>query len=248
VLNEEMLRRALGAVGADALVRWDDVTTSTNDTALAMAADGAPEWTLVAAGHQTEGRGRRGRAWADRPGHALMCSVVLRPALGPERVGLVAIAGGVAMSEAARAIAVREVRCKWPNDLLVDDAKVGGVLAESEIVGDVVRHVVVGVGVNLDEPEGVPGAGAIGEVDAEALLARYLVSLRELMEEPERIVPRWTAVADTLGRRVEAITVGGDAVRGVAAGVDDTGALLVDTDAGRVRVASGDVHHLRAAD
>jgi BirA family transcriptional regulator, biotin operon repressor / biotin---[acetyl-CoA-carboxylase] ligase len=245
VLNEGALRRALRTVGADAPVRWDDVTTSTNETAMAMAADGAPGWTLVAAGHQTRGRGREGRTWEDRPGRALLCSVVLRPGIEPERLGLLSLAGGNAMAEAIAAIAGLDVGCTWPNDLFVDDAKVGGVLAVSEIAGGLVRHVVVGVGVNLAAPVGVPGAGGIGDVDLERLLAGYLSSLRDLLDDPDEIPFRWAAVSRTLGRAVEATTVGGDAVRGVAAGVDDTGALLVDADAGRVRVAFGDVHHLR---
>jgi BirA family transcriptional regulator, biotin operon repressor / biotin---[acetyl-CoA-carboxylase] ligase len=247
MLNDDALRRALTAAGLDAPVRWDDETASTNDTALAMAVDGTAEWTLVAAGHQSRGRGRRGRTWSDRAGRALLCSVVLRPSLPPERVGLVSIAGGVAMAEAASASSGREVRCKWPNDLLVDGAKVGGVLAESEIAEGVVRHVVVGVGVNLEEPEGVPGAAGLGDVDLEGLLRRFLGSLRDLMADPSEIAGRWAGVSDTLGRRVEATTVAGDVVRGVAADVDNTGALLVDTDGGRVRVAFGDVEHLRGA-
>jgi BirA family biotin operon repressor/biotin-[acetyl-CoA-carboxylase] ligase len=246
VLNEEALRRALGAVDADAPVRWDDVTTSTNDTAMALATDGAPAWTLVAAGHQTRGRGRRGRSWEDRPGRALLCSVVLRPALEPERLGLVSIAAGTAMAEAASAISGLDVRCAWPNDLFLGDSKVGGVLAESDVTGDLVRHVVVGVGVNLDAPAGVPSAGGLGEVDVELLLASYLISLDELIGGPdEEVRGRWAAVSRTRGGWVEATTVGGDAVRGGAADLDETGALLVDTDAGRVRVAFGEVHHLR---
>ena len=201
MLNEEALRRALGAVDADGPVRGDDVTTSTNDSAMAMAADGAPAWTLVAAGHQTRGRGRRGRTWEDRPGRALLCSVVLRPALEPERLGLVSIAAGTAMAEAARAISGLDVRCTWPNDLFLGDSKVGGVLSESEVAGSLVRHVVVGVGVNIDAPDGVPGAGGLGEVDVEDLLGTYLSSLGELMSGPQEITLRWAAVSRTIGRR-----------------------------------------------
>ena len=149
------------------------------------------------------------------------------------------------MAEAARALSGLDVRCAWPNDLFVDDSKVGGVLAESEVVEGIVRHVVVGVGVNLDAPAGVPSAGGIGDVDAEDLLRSYLSSLGRLTTAPGEIAVRWTAVSRTLGRRVEATTVGGDAVRGVAADLDETGALLIDADVGRVRVAFGDVHHLR---
>jgi BirA family biotin operon repressor/biotin-[acetyl-CoA-carboxylase] ligase len=110
VLNEDALARALAAAGLSAPVRWDDVTASTNATALALAADGCPTWTLVGAGHQTAGRGRHGRTWVDRPGAALMCSVVLRP-WEPERVGLVSLAAGAAIAEAASEASGLDVRC-----------------------------------------------------------------------------------------------------------------------------------------
>jgi BirA family biotin operon repressor/biotin-[acetyl-CoA-carboxylase] ligase len=148
------------------------------------------------------------------------------------------------MAEAASERSRLDVWCKWPNDLVVGGEKVGGILAESEVSEGTVRHVVVGVGVNLEVPDGVPGAGALGDIDPEPLLAGFLATLRRVLERPEDVPDRWRAVADTLGRRVEAARVDGDAVRGVAVDVDDTGALLVDTDGGRVRVAFGDVHRL----
>jgi BirA family biotin operon repressor/biotin-[acetyl-CoA-carboxylase] ligase len=245
VLSEDALRRALGAAGLVAPVRWDEATASTNATALAMARDGTPAWTLVAAGHQTAGRGRRGRAWVDRPGAALMCSLVLRPSWAPDRAGLVSLAAGAAMAEAASEASGRAVRCKWPNDLMVEGAKVGGILGEAEIVDGRVAHIVLGIGVNLDPPEGVPGAGAIGHVDEETLLTDFLRRFRQLAEEqPDEIPRRWRVVSSTLGRHVEATTVTGDTVRGVAADLDETGALLVDSADGPVRVAFGEIHHL----
>lgn len=176
-----------------------------------------------------------------------MCSVVLRPSWPPDRVGLVSLAAGVAMAEAASEASGIDVRCKWPNDLMAGESKVGGILGEAEITQDRVHHVVVGVGVNLDAPEDVPGAGAIGHVDDEALLTVFLRRFHELIEGPlEEIVRRWRAVSDTLGRRVEATTVGGDVAVGIAADLDDMGALLIDTKkpGGRVRVAFGDIQHL----
>lgn len=247
MLSEDALRRALEAVGLTAPVRWDEVTDSTNATALAMAAAGAPEWTLVAAGHQTAGRGRQGRAWVDRPGAALMCSLVLRPKLNPNRLGLMSLAAGVAMAEAASGASGKAVRCKWPNDLLVGESKVGGILGEAEIIEGRIRHVVVGVGVNLDAPEGVEGAGAIGDVEEEALLTGFLKRFRSLVEGSlEEIPDRWRAVSHTLGRTIEGTTVDGNSVRGVATDLDDTGALLIDTEepGGRVRVAFGEIQHL----
>lgn len=230
-------------------VRWDDVTTSTNTTALTMAAEGAPAWTLVAAGHQTEGRGRQGRAWLDRPGRALLCSVVLRPDWPAAAVGLASLAAGAAMAEAASTISAVSVRCKWPNDLLVGRRKVGGILGESELAGDRVSYVVLGTGVNLDAPDDQGDAAGLGDaVDPEALLTGYLRKLRSLVDGPAAgIVEGWRAAAITLGRWVEAVTEGGRTVRGTAADVDDAGALLVDTDGGRVRVSFGEIRHLEEA-
>ncbi len=245
MLSEEALRRALVTVGLTAPVRWDEVTESTNATALAMAAEGAPEWTLVAAGHQTAGRGRHGRVWVDRPGAALMCSLVLRPLVAPDRLGLMSLAAGVAMAEAASGASGKDVRCKWPNDLLVGESKVGGILGEAEIVEGRIRHVVVGVGVNLHAPEGVDGAGAIGDVDEEALLTGFLERFRSLVEGSlEEIPARWRAVSHSLGRTIEGTTVGGNSVRGVAVDLDDTGGLGVDTTTGRATLRFGEVRYL----
>ena len=245
LLDEDALQRALTEAGLAAPVRWDDVTESTNATALAMAAEGTPAWTLVAGGHQTAGRGRHGRTWRDRPGSALLCSVVLRPAWEPAIAGLVSLAAGAAMAEAASELSGREIRCKWPNDLMWGDSKVGGILGEAEVEAGRIGHVVVGIGVNLDVPEDVPGAGALGTVDAEALLTSFLRRLRSMIDGPtEEILGRWRAVSATLGRRVEATTVDGDTVSGVAADLDRTGALLIDTSGGIARVAFGEIRHL----
>jgi BirA family biotin operon repressor/biotin-[acetyl-CoA-carboxylase] ligase len=245
VLSEEALERALAAAGLSAPVRWDEVTESTNATALAMAVERTPEWTLVAAGHQTAGRGRAGREWWDRPGSALLFSIVLRPAWEPTMVGLVSLAAGAAMAGVASEASGVEVRCKWPNDLLVGASKVGGILGESQVSADRIAHVVVGVGVNLEAPQGIPAAGGIGPVSEEALLSAFLSSFRSLVEGPsEAIVDRWRAVSATLGQHVEATTKGGGTDRGVAVDVDGTGALLVRTDAGQVRVAFGEIEHL----
>ncbi len=119
MLSVTDLERALADLGLEAPVRFDEVTGSTNATALGLAESGAPEWTLVAAGHQTAGRGRLGRTWTDRPGAALMFSFVVRPSLEPERGGLIPLLAGAAMAVAIRDVAGVNVRCKWPNDLLL---------------------------------------------------------------------------------------------------------------------------------
>src|SRR5688572_1154875 len=146
--------------GRFADVRWFAELDSTNRLAADLARAGAPDGVVVGADHQTAGRGRRGRTWESRPGASLLVSVILRPA-----PALVTLAAGVAAAEACEAVAGVEVGLKWPNDLLVDGAKVGGILSEL-----VAGAAVVGLGVNLAwAPAGAAHLGAA--VDRDRLLA-----------------------------------------------------------------------------
>jgi BirA family transcriptional regulator, biotin operon repressor / biotin---[acetyl-CoA-carboxylase] ligase len=245
ILSDEALQRALAAAGVSAPVRWDEATGSTNETAMRLAVEGAPAWTLVAAGHQTAGRGRGDRVWSDRPGRALLFSLVVRPAWDSERLGLVALAAGAAMADAAAEASGADVRCKWPNDLLVEGSKVGGILGEAVVADDGVQHAVIGVGVNLEPPPDVADAAGIGDVDPEALLTAFLIRFRVLLEgEPTVVLERWRERSATIGRLVEATVTGGDALRGIAVDLDERGGLVVLTDEGPATVTFGDVAHL----
>jgi len=106
------LERAAALAGLSASVHWQEVTGSTNADAVALALDGAPEWTLVGAGHQTTGRGRMGRTWLDRPGGSIITSLVLRPQLHAGRLGLLTLLAGAAWAEAATDATGLEVQCK----------------------------------------------------------------------------------------------------------------------------------------
>jgi BirA family biotin operon repressor/biotin-[acetyl-CoA-carboxylase] ligase len=248
-LTRDDLLAVLAAIRESALVRADEVTGSTNATAAGLADDGAPEWTLVSAGHQTDGRGRLGRTWLDEPGRALLLSVVLRPAIAPARAGILSLATGAAMAEAIREVAGVDATCKWPNDVLVGEAKVGGVLLESSVEEERLRWVVVGVGVNLVAPDDVEGAAGIGDVGTRALAIAFLRRLHALYEGEERelalrVRSSWLTVSSTIGRLVEATTSTGGTVAGRAVGIDDFGALQLSTDDGERRVAFGEVTHL----
>ncbi len=249
MLSAADLQRALVAIGAVAPVRFDEVTGSTNATALRMAEEGAPEWTLVGAGHQTEGRGRLGRSWSDRPGGALLVSFVLRPTFGPGGAGLLPLLAGAAMAEAASAPpGALAVACEWPNDLVRDGGKVGGVLVEAVVDDDAIRHAVVGVGVNLDVPEDEPRARGLGAIDPARLLAAFLERFAaRYRSDPgsfgPSVIAAWRAVSVTLGRHVEVERLDGSAVRGTAIDVDPRGALVVRTRRGPVAIVSGEVRH-----
>ncbi len=249
MLTRDDLLQALRAIRVTAPVRAEEVTASTNATAARLAEEGAPEWTLVSAGHQTEGRGRLGRTWDDVAGRALLCSIVLRPeGIAPNRVSMLSLLAGASMAEAIRAVTGRRVTCKWPNDIMLHDAKVGGILLESSVAQGDLRYVIVGIGVNLEPPDGVEGAGGIGEASLADLLRVFLERFEaeyDAMEPsfPERVRISWLPVSATIGQLVEATTEGG-VVRGRATGLDDFGALKLSTDSGEVRVRFGEVHHI----
>jgi BirA family biotin operon repressor/biotin-[acetyl-CoA-carboxylase] ligase len=246
-LSEAVLRSALERIGSDAPVRFDEVTGSTQVTALELAEAGAPEWTLVGAGHQTEGRGRAGRVWLDEPG-ALLFSLVLRPRIPPEQGGLLTLLAGAAMASALGRVTGAEVRCKWPNDLLVGEAKVGGILAGSLAREAELSHVVLGIGVNLGAAPATPGAGGLSGDPADALGAFLELFAGDYRRGPDlegTVLERYRPRCSTIGRRVRATTAEGRVVEGDAVDVDDLGGLVVRTPDGLETVRFGDVEHLR---
>jgi len=207
---------------------------STNARARELAERGAPHGTLVSATEQTAGRGRQGRNWVGPAGRALLFTLILR-----EVPRLLPLAAGVAVAEEVGARA----RLKWPNDVLLDERKVAGILVEARPQSG---WAVVGVGLNVavreaDLPAELRGrAGGLGRApaDVEPTLARLLERLERWLGAPEEAVLTAVAERDALrGRRVR--WQGGE---GVAAGVDADGRLLVVRDGGQVALHAGEVH------
>ncbi|MGH9135518.1 MAG: biotin--[acetyl-CoA-carboxylase] ligase, partial [Acidimicrobiales bacterium] len=188
-------------------------TGSTNSDLLALARQGAPEGTVLVADHQTAGRGRMGRTWEAPPGSSLLVSVLLRPPV--EVADLVTMVAGLAMADAVGP----EVRLKWPNDLVIDDRKLAGLLAEADWSGGGQSPaVVVGIGVNVAwAPEGAVACGG----DREELLASFLTALDarygELVATGDRaaVLAAWRTRSATLGRRVR-VQRGGGEIEGTA--------------------------------
>jgi BirA family transcriptional regulator, biotin operon repressor / biotin---[acetyl-CoA-carboxylase] ligase len=213
------------------------LTDSTNERAKQLAAAGAPHGTLVSADEQTAGRGRQGRAWTAPARSAVLMSLVLREL--DERLPLTA---AVALCEALPV----EAAIKWPNDVWIEGRKVAGILVEGRPQEG---WAVLGIGVNVtterfpaDLAESATSlrlAGADAEPDA--VLASLLRSLsRWLGAPPERILETWRSLDALKGERVR--WTGGD---GIADGIDDSGALRVETDSGLVTLDAGEVHLLR---
>ncbi len=230
---------------------------STNRYLLAEARAGAPEGMVAVADFQTGGRGRLGRAWTAPPGASLLVSVLLRPALPPDRVHRVTMAAALAMADAVSAVAGFEPELKWPNDLLVGDRKLAGVLAEADLGPDgAVRAIVVGIGVNVSWPEVPAELAAIAtacnlvtgrDVQRSDLLVAFLERLDARCDSFDRVLSDYRRRLGTIGRRVR-VDLPNGVVVGTAVDVDQRGALLVETAPGCVvEIAAGDVVHLRPA-
>jgi BirA family transcriptional regulator, biotin operon repressor / biotin---[acetyl-CoA-carboxylase] ligase len=232
-------------------IRWFDSLDSTNRYLLDEARAGAPDGLVAVADYQTAGRGRRGRDWVAPPGASLLVSVLLRPALTPERAPLVTMACGVAMAEAIERVAGFTPGLKWPNDLVVNDRKLVGILAEADA-----GALVVGAGVNVEwrefpaelaETATACNLEAGHPVDRRELLEAFLAALDRRYADLDAIITEYRARLVTLGRPVRIERTDGDLV-GRAVDVGDAGQLRVEGDDGAVvEVRVGDVVHLRNA-
>jgi BirA family biotin operon repressor/biotin-[acetyl-CoA-carboxylase] ligase len=239
-------------------VHWLDEVDSTNTYVRGRARHGAAAGLVAVADHQTAGRGRLDRRWESPPGANLLASVLLRPGCEGGDVHLCAGAVALAGADACRAVAGVEPVLKWPNDLLLDGAKLAGVLAEAEFAGSSLTAVVVGIGINVawPGPEEAGGTclddvvGTPQPVDRRALLHHLLEALEPRCALLEEAAGR-RALADevrvrcaTLGQQVR-VSLAAEELSGRATAVDDAGRLVVDTPSGRRTVSAGDVVHLR---
>lgn len=237
----------------DFAVRFDvDVLTacdSTNARLLARAEAGAPSGTVIATEVQSAGRGRMGRIWHSAPGDSLTFSLLWRFPRGTPLGGL-SLAVGVALAEALSALGVDDIALKWPNDVLLGGRKLAGVLIE--LVSGTPHHAVIGIGLNLRLPAGLPEevravAAAMNlETDRSELLACLLVALHRVLTEFAdggfvALRSRWLAYCAHMEMPVRIISEFAVPVQGRCMGVDVDGALLVETPVCVQRILSGDV-------
>lgn len=234
---------------------------STNTAAMAAAAEGAPEGSVFVAEEQTAGRGRGAHAWHSARSTGIYCSVVLRPALPPSEVLVLSLAAGLAVQAAVRQVDARvNPDLKWPNDLLAGDKKFCGILTEMNAEATRVRYIVVGIGINVNQPsfpkDLVTQATSLrletgSEWSRVELLAALLKSLdqeyRALLTEEDARAPILRRFAEESswvnGQRVR-VDENGGSVEGTTEGLDDRGFLRVRTSQGLKTVLSGTVRKI----
>jgi len=234
------------------------VTDSTNSRAAEAAENGAPHGTVVCADAQTCGRGRFDRRWESPPGVNLYLSLLLRPPIDPRQAPQLTLVTAVALAKAVEEAAGIPARLKWPNDLYLAGKKAAGVLAEMSTDADRLRHVVIGVGLNVNAEEshfpeifrrgGTSLRLAAGKSFRRAeLLARFLDRFAESYRDflsggLAPLLPEWNRRSLLSGKRVVVRCREGD-MRGLAAGVDEAGMLLFRQDGvgGVERIHSGEI-------
>lgn len=252
-LSREGIERALAGVEFVRQVVYLPQVGSTNDVAQALAAEGAPEGTLVIADEQTAGRGRLGRQWVAPAGANLLLSLLLRPALPPRQALRLTMIAGLAAVEAIEQTSGLTARLKWPNDIWLNGKKAGGILAETRLVDEQLEYVIIGLGLNvnadLSAHAQLAGLATSLRMESEQQQDRLLL-LRTLVERfadwyggirSPRLREAWAGRLITLGQPVEA-HAGRQMVSGLAEAVDEDGALLVRAEDGQLhRLSAGDV-------
>lgn len=267
-LSQDALRAAVLGPGSGTGGLWTsvEVVATTGSTNADLLARGGPEGQVLVAEEQTAGRGRMGRSWASQPGTALTFSVLLRPVtVPPARRGWLPLLTGVAVATAVREVASVAADLKWPNDVLIGDRKLAGILVEQS--GDAV---VIGIGLNVSmaedalpvSPTGLRATSLLVE-GADVAREPVLVAVLRQLErrylafranpDPGRdpvssgLHAEYRALCGTLGRPVRVELPGGRYVSGRAEDVDADGRLLIrEADATSLTpVSAGDIIHLR---
>ena len=245
------------------ILRFDSLA-STNTEAARQAAQGAPEGLCVVAREQTRGRGRAGRAWVSPADAGLYFSILLRPAgLAVQAWPLLTLMAALAVRDALLEACELETDIKWPNDILAQERKLCGILAETTET-ETGRAVVVGIGINLDDrafpPELRDAATSVASLignapDAERLLQSLLRAIERRYEilkaagGEEETIREWSRRSSYAKDRRVRVTLATETFDGWTRGLEPDGALRVETEQGEIRIVrAGDVTSLRRTD
>ena len=243
---------------------------STNTLAMELAEKGVPHGTVVIADRQLKGKGRLGRTWFSPPKGNIYMSVIVRPEIEPKDATLLTIMSAISCARAVRNSTGIEVKIKWPNDLMVSERKLGGILTEMKSDQDRIVFAVIGIGINVNAsldafPSDVRAAAASvieelrkgkGIKGDSPEISRTLI-IAAILNELERwfkvlikggriqLINEWKKLSSTLGRKVKVVS-GKDTFSGIAEDIDDEGMLILRLPSGGLKkISAGDVIMLR---
>ena len=236
-------------------IEWFEELPSTMDLAAAKGREGAPEGLVIIAERQTAGRGRLGRSWSSPKG-GVWLSLLLRPDLPPASLGLLSICFGVAAAATISRMTQLPVKLKWPNDLMVNEKKLGGLLIESSITSGKVDFAALGLGINVnirssDLPEELRRIATSLLIETgehwscrqfiKLFLEQAEASYNQLLAgQKQDILQAWSELDASIGRQVTGMSEG-KSISGEACGIDEHGALRVKTPSGMRIISQGEV-------
>ncbi|MBU1726131.1 MAG: biotin--[acetyl-CoA-carboxylase] ligase [Candidatus Omnitrophica bacterium] len=230
---------------------------STMEQAMELGLKGAPEGAIVLAELQTRGKGRLGRSWFSPKHKGIYLSLILRPKILPSQASVLTLLAAVSVCEAIKNATGLEIQIKWPNDILINNKKLGGILTELSAEMDRVSFLVIGIGLNVNNEKKslISGATSIKEIRKEN--SSRVVLLQELLRKIEDnyllfqkkgahpIIEKWREHGITIGKRVK-VYCQKEHIEGEAVDIDNDGGLLVRKDSGVTeKVMAGDVMHCR---
>lgn len=253
-MNEAEIRRALTTMTFERTIHYYRTLDSTNIRAKTLIDGGAREGTLVIADEQTSGHGRFGRKWVSESGKNLTFSLILQPKLPADKLGVVSLYASLAIAKAIENFVPAKPECKWPNDVLIDGKKVCGILSKAITVGSILKGVVVGIGINVNQQKFPEEIGATATslsiiagktFDRYEILATILKTMESIYYEMQNgilgnILKEWMRYSTIVGKEIR-IDRHGSVISGTATGLADDGGLIVRSNGKELKMLAGEV-------
>ena len=234
-----------------------DSLVSTNTLAMELASNGCEEGTVIISDEQTGGKGRLGRSWVSPPQKNLYLSMVLRPHIPPRDAAILTLMSAVACTHAVKNVSGIPVSIKWPNDMIVSNKKLGGILTEVKTDRDSINHAIIGVGININPDiseldENIRTIATSVMIETGTRHSRTLFAV-EILKEINKwyktligkgkkpILAEWLRLSSTIGRTVQ-VHEAKNKFTGIAEGIDNEGMLILNLGNGsHKKICTGDV-------
>ncbi|PIP67563.1 MAG: biotin--[acetyl-CoA-carboxylase] ligase [Candidatus Omnitrophica bacterium CG_4_9_14_0_2_um_filter_42_8] len=232
-------------------------TSSTNDAAYQLAASGEKEGSVIIAESQTAGRGRMGRSWVSPRSKGAYFSVILRPDILPKEVSSITLFSALSVAKTIREMAGLAAFIKWPNDVLINNKKICGILTEMNAETDKINFVIIGIGININTKEEFLPKGATSIMEAKGAEISRVELVKGIFKNLDKyyrlfngghiaeIIREYKEFSNFLGKRAQ-VTYHDTKIEGYVVDVDKEGALILRMDSGlNERILAGDVTMLR---